>query len=88
MSKPKRCWGNEGAVHHCAGCRPARPLCRWMRALVRKYSVCTCGAYHFPHRAGSGMCGSREALNELVWGRGDGQHDEGGKGLANEAEVA
>lgn len=88
MSKPKRCWGNGAKLHHCAGCRPGRPLCRWRRAAVAKYAPCHCGAYAFPHRFNSGMCGSREALNEVLWGRGDGQHDEARQGLEDAAAVA
>lgn len=26
----------------------------------RAYPGCVCGAYHFPHRAGSGQCGKQE----------------------------
>jgi hypothetical protein len=37
---------------HVKGCRTGRPLCRY-----RRPAACTCGAYHFPHRAGSGLCG-------------------------------
>lgn len=89
-SKPKRCWGNEGKVHHCAGCRPARPLCRWMRAMVRKYAACHCGAYHFPHRYGSGLCGKagHKRLNEVVWGRGEGSGGEAGAQGLEDAALA
>jgi hypothetical protein len=27
-----------------------------MRAKTKKYEVCTCSAYHYPHRRGSGRC--------------------------------
>ena len=39
-----------------SGCRPGRPLCAKMRATTLKYQSCTCGAYHYPHRRGSGIC--------------------------------
>lgn len=46
----KRC----SAHKHAAGCRPARPLCRWQRKVQEaKYGPCSCPAYHFPHRRGS-----------------------------------
>ncbi len=58
--RPKSCYGPDAArARHAVGCRPARPLCRFMRqAQKAKYGVCGCGAYHFPHRRGSGQCGN------------------------------
>ncbi len=39
--------------NHATGCRPGRPLCRWMRKKQRdKYGVCECGAVPWPHRRG------------------------------------
>jgi len=54
--KPDRCFGNGTAAYHVKGCRPGRPLCRWMRAMTEKYSVCLCHVYPWPHRRGSGLC--------------------------------
>jgi len=56
-TRRSRCWGNEHQVHHVRGCRPARPLCRWMRRIRDNRKVCRCDAYHFPHRNESGACG-------------------------------
>jgi hypothetical protein len=61
----KCCWGPK---NHIKGCRISRPLCRWMRAKTDKYKVCHCGAYHFPHRKGSGACGNHDLMNKIVWG--------------------
>lgn len=48
----KVCWG-PGPKQHRKGCRPGRPLCRWMRKKqAAKYSACFCGFAHFPHRRG------------------------------------
>lgn len=44
-----QCWGPE-AHKHKAGCRPGRPLCRWRR---RAKGLCSCPAFHYPHRDGS-----------------------------------
>lgn len=57
------------------GCRPARPLCAKMRAKTLKYQACDCGAYHYPHRRGSGRCNFHpdgaarqwEALEQNQW---------------------
>ena len=50
---------NRTVVVHMPECRPGRPLCRWMRTVqFGKYGVCCCDAYPFPHRHGSGRCGS------------------------------
>lgn len=38
------------------GCRISRPLCARMRARTTKYESCSCPAYHYPHRRGSGRC--------------------------------
>lgn len=43
-------------VYHRKGCRKARPLCYWQRQRTEKYSICTCGAYPWPHRYLSGRC--------------------------------
>ena len=51
-----RCFGNAAHVHHVPGCRPARPLCRWMRRKRSNRKPCRCDAYYFPHRNGSGAC--------------------------------
>jgi hypothetical protein len=60
--KSARCYGPCAAkVTHTKRCRPGRPLCRWRR-LVR-WGICwSCGAYHFPHRLGGGLCGKPEAI--------------------------
>lgn len=65
---PEVCYGNEHKQHHAFGCRPGRPLCRWMRKVRPKRRPCFCGAYHHPHRAGSGRCGNPEKLAEWVYG--------------------
>lgn len=53
------CWRSGNTVIHTRNCRPARPLCRWMREAGQpeKYGPCECGAYPWPHRRGSGRCG-------------------------------
>jgi len=38
------------------GCRLGRPLCARQRRKTKKYRPCTCQAYHYPHRHGSGRC--------------------------------
>ena len=46
-----------------------------MRAKTLKYQACDCGAYHYPHRRGSGRCnfhpdgGARqwEAFEQNQW---------------------
>ena len=78
-----KCFGNGTAAHHAKGCRPGRPLCRWMRAMTEKYSVCLCPVYPWPHRRGSRLCGKagRERMNELVWGRGERGDDDAREGL-------
>jgi len=63
---PKRCWGSE-SNQHAKHCHPKRPKCKWRRAkYLKKYSICECGIYHFPHRAGSGLCGSPEKMYEAL----------------------
>jgi hypothetical protein len=47
------CGGPRGHVEHVGGCRPGRPKCRYRR---REKGICSCTAYHFPHREGSGAC--------------------------------
>ena len=54
--RPTKCHGNEHHVEHAAGCRRGRPLCRWRRKTNHKRCKCSCDAYWFPHRAGSGAC--------------------------------
>ena len=53
---PPKCFGAEKRKH-AIKCRPARPACRWRR---RERGLCTCVAYHFPHRSGSGRCIERD----------------------------
>jgi hypothetical protein len=50
--KPERCHATASKEYHCAGCRPARPLCRWMRRRQEQRRPCTCEAQPWPHRAG------------------------------------
>lgn len=50
--RPKLCYGPEKGKHK-KGCRPGRPLCRWSR---KARGVCSCDAYHYPHRDGSLKC--------------------------------
>jgi hypothetical protein len=42
-----------GPTSHGSYCRPGRPACRWQRRIK---GICTCTAYHFPHRDKSGAC--------------------------------
>ncbi len=53
------------------GCRPGRPLCRRVDARKRN-ATCYCTNYHYPHRAGSGLCienpKGQERMNELCYG--------------------
>ena len=56
-----------GVHRHKPGCRPARPLCKLMRKVQPQRRVCFCGAYWFPHRAGSDNCGKPEALWDIVY---------------------
>jgi hypothetical protein len=67
VPKPKRCWGPE-VNQHAPGCRPGRPLCRWARRVRPKRRPCNCGAYHFPHRLGGGLCGHPDRLAKVMWG--------------------
>lgn len=54
---PRSCFGPDAArAHHARGCRPGRPLCRFMRVRRDNRRPCGCDAYHFPHRKGSGQC--------------------------------
>lgn len=87
MPRVDRCFGNGSAAYHAKGCRPGRPLCRWRRDGDAKYGVCTCPAYHFPHRRGGGLCaeGSGGKMNELMWGRGEGDDDDAREGLEDGA---
>ena len=52
-----RCFGNEHRVTHVKGCRRGRPQCKWMRKTNPSREPCSCGAYPYPHRNGSGPCG-------------------------------
>lgn len=61
----KRCSGPE---RHVKKCRPHRPLCRWQAKVLPRYRVCACGVYHFPHRAGSGLCGNPEKAFDRYMG--------------------
>jgi hypothetical protein len=61
----RRCHGTT----HKANCHPARPLCKARRRASAKYRTCECGAYHFPHRLGSGNCGHPERI-WAAWARG------------------
>lgn len=63
--RPERCHGTKRGARHAAYCRPGRPRCRWRR---REAGICRCGAYHYPHRDGSGRCGEPEALD--AWAHG------------------
>lgn len=51
--RPTRCHCSVSAGEkHAAGCRPARPLCRWMRRRADYRRPCRCSALPYPHRAG------------------------------------
>lgn len=64
MKRPKLCWGAAKA-QHAEGCRPARPLCRWMRKVqAAKYGRCQCGTPPWPHRRG--YCASGAGLTYMV----------------------
>lgn len=54
LENPSRCGPAIDTKHH-PNCRPGRPLCRYRR---RERGICTCTAYHFPHRRDSGACRS------------------------------
>ncbi len=62
--RPKCCYG-AAPSQHAAYCRPGRPRCRWRR---REAGICSCGAYHYPHRTGSGRCGNLEAQDHHAHG--------------------
>lgn len=51
--KRRKCWGPHPG-QHIKKCRPTRPLCRWRRMV--RWGLCSCGAYHYSHRWGSGFC--------------------------------
>lgn len=55
-----------GPKKHAVGCRPGRPRCYWNRKKNKKWKICECGAYWFPHRKGSGLC--RVGLNAVAYG--------------------
>ena len=44
----------DKAVLHKTICRPAKPRCKWMRAVRRE--LCNCEAYHYIHAKGYGYC--------------------------------
>jgi hypothetical protein len=51
--RPAKCrCDTEGREVHRKGCRPGRPLCRWMRRRNPKQALCNCQHVHYPHRAG------------------------------------
>lgn len=54
-----------GIYKHRGGCCPGRPSCRRQR---REEGLCYCAAYHYPHRSGSGRCGSPEQMDRLLYG--------------------
>lgn len=63
---PEQCWGPAPSQHQ-KYCHPKRPKCRWRRAKhLPKYKICECGIYHFPHRAGSGLCGNPERFEAAL----------------------
>ncbi len=64
------CGGPRGHVEHVRGCRPGRPKCRYRR---REKGICSCTAYHFPHREGSGACrhGVPDAIRKSSSYRGE-----------------
>jgi hypothetical protein len=66
-NRPAKCWGPEASKHQ-KGCRPARPLCRWMRRVKGIQNPCMCDAYHHTHRKGSGRCGNAEAQEAFAHG--------------------
>ena len=49
------------------GCRLKRPLCKWMAEKTERYRKCSCGAYHYPHRNGSGRCVSHPKHAMRMW---------------------
>jgi hypothetical protein len=59
--RPAVCAGRE-PDRHAAGCSKETPLCRWNRPR------CTCPAYHYPHRPGSGFCGNSDRQNATLYG--------------------
>ena len=58
----RRCYGD---TRHAKGCRPGRPLCRWMRRVSVKHRVCRCTAAHYPHRAG--WCARFGGMPAVLW---------------------
>lgn len=53
---------------HLSGCSPGRPRCRAHRAKNRKWKICRCDWYPFPHRKGSGLCGNQTKQWERLYG--------------------
>jgi hypothetical protein len=39
-----------------------------MREKKANQAKCSCGAYHYPHRKGSGLCGNPERMWALAYG--------------------
>lgn len=54
-----------GEYRHRGGCCPGRPACRKQR---KEEGLCYCAAYHYPHRSGSGRCGSPEQMDRFIYG--------------------
>jgi hypothetical protein len=48
-----------------SGCRRGRPRCYRNRAKNPKWVICNCGLYHYPHRAGGGLCNPRNLESQL-----------------------
>lgn len=65
-TRPKFCWG-PAVDQHAEGCRPGRPKCRWKRSIRPSRRKCECGAYHFPHRKGGGLCSDTDQKLWLLW---------------------
>ena len=76
--RPSTCQGPADHEHR-KGCRHGRPLCKWRRkALAARWGgLCTCTAYHFPHRSSrdplpdgtprpAGLCGNDAAYEEFL----------------------
>lgn len=87
-NRPEVCYG-PAPHQHAKGCHPARPLCRWMRRVQPQRQMCDCGAYHFPHRRGSGACGDPMKA-ERYYFKGDPQleaYDDGELSHCNEGSL-
>lgn len=53
--RPKRCTGPAWR-EHALGCHPRAPRCKWRRKAHERWKPCNCGAMHYAHRVGSGLC--------------------------------